>query len=287
MVHETIKLPVNYKEKLDTHGHEPYLVTYLMDNYESLDLQRKRPLVIICPGGGYEYQSVREAEPIAIKMNSMGFQAAVLYYSCAPMEFPSALCDVAEAVYYARKHADEWHVDANRIIVGGFSAGAHLAASLGVYWNGLNGLLPEYLPYKNDEIKPNALMLGYPVITAGQYAHRGSIVNVLGQNAKGHEEYVSLEQLVTKDVPPTFIWHTSEDQAVPTHNSIYFTLALQENHIPVEYHLFQKGLHGLALATEETSVPGKGPIQKECAVWTDLFDTWVHSLWGDRDLFLR
>lgn len=287
MKHETITLPVHYAGKLSTSGKNPILTTYLLDNYE-FDEGRKRPLVLICPGGGYCHLSPREAEAIAIQMNAAGFQAAVLYYTLSPMDFPAALCDLAEAVYYARKRAEEWHVDENKIIVAGFSAGAHLAASLGVYWNGLNAggefscdktpLISKFLPYTASEIKPNALLLSYPVITAGEYAHKGSIENVLGEKYKEHTEWVSLEKLITKDFPTSFIWHTSEDGAVPAQNSLMLALALQNLHIPVEYHLFQRGGHGLALATEETANKDGREIQKECAVWIDLFASWAKRL---------
>ena len=293
MKHESITLPRHYEGKLKTTGKDPVLKTYLLDNYD-FDIDRIRPLVLICPGGGYEHLSDREAEAIAIQMNAMGFQAAVLYYTLAPMEFPAALCDVAEAVYYARTHANEWHIDKNNIIVAGFSAGAHLAASLGVYYDGLNAggeksedkepLLKKYLPYSAEEIKPNALLLCYPVISAGEAAHRGSIMNVLGEKYKENTHWVSLENLITKDFPPSFIWHTTEDNAVPAENSLLLCLSLQKNHIPYEYHLFQRGGHGLALATEETATKSGKEIQEECAVWIDLFATWAKRLAKEKEI---
>ena len=272
MRHEKIILPRHYDGKLDNGGFEPYLTTYLIDNHEEVDLGRKRALVLICPGGGYEYLSPREAEPIALRMNALGFNAAVVTYTTKPKQFPVAACDLAEAVCYARSHAEEWHIHADQIIVCGFSAGGHLAATLGCYWNG--ELLADYLPYKAADIQPNALLLCYPVITADKrFCHEGSIVNVLGSNCTDRS-LVSLERHAGAQVPPTFIWHTFADQAVPAENSLLFADALRKAGVPFEYHLFARGGHGLALATEETNACNGNTVEAECAVWPELFAAW-------------
>ncbi len=278
MICEKIFLPVNYSDKIKTSDKNPFINTYILDNFEALDPDRKRPLVVICPGGGYGHLSPREGEAIAIKMNSMGYHAVVLNYSLAPMEWPQALCDLAEAVYYCRCNADKWHVDVNKIIVGGFSAGGHLAASLGCYWNA--SLLKQYLPYPQDSYKPNALMLCYPVITAEkELCHPGSIVNVLGDSHQDNRDAVSLEKHVNSDVPPVFMWHTVKDQSVPAENSMLFAIALRKAGVDFEYHLFNQGLHGLALATAETSKKDGSAILEECAVWPELFNNWLKTLW--------
>lgn len=266
-------LPRHYDGQLDNGGFEPYLTTYLLDNYEEVDSNRKRPLVLICPGGAYEYLSPREAEPIALRMNALGFHAAVVTYTAKPKQFPVAACDLAEAVYYARSHADEWHILADRIVVCGFSAGGHLAATLGCYWN--SPVLLNFLPYKPQDIQPNALLLSYPVITSDErFCHEGSIVNVMGSNCIDRS-IVSLEKHVSKTVPETFIWHTFADQAVPVENSLLFADALRKAGVPFEYHLFARGSHGLALATEETSARNGNTVEAECAVWPDLFAAWM------------
>lgn len=276
MLHERIDLPVNYKGKISNSNQKPFITTYLLDNYENLDPNRLRPLIVICPGGGYEHLSVRESEAVAIKMNSLGFQAIILNYSLAPMEFPASLCDLAEAIVLARKKAGEWHVDPNKIVAAGFSAGGHLAATLGCYWNA--GLLQELLPYQPLETKPNALLLSYPVITADiRYCHEASIRNVLGPGCEDERDFVSLENHVSKDVPPTFMWHTNEDKSVPAENSMFFANALRSAGINFEYHLFSKGIHGLALANEETSKPDGETVEKQCAIWPELFANWLET----------
>lgn len=272
MRHETITLPCHYAGKLNNGGFSPYMTTYLLDNYAEVDENRRRPLVLICPGGAYEYLSPREAEPIALRMNALGFNAAVVTYTTKPRQFPVAACDLAEAVYYARSHADEWHIYADNIIVCGFSAGGHLAATLGCYWS--SGLFADYLPYKPTDIQPNALLLCYPVITADKrFCHEGSIENVMGDNCIDRN-VVSLEHHVNADVPPTFIWHTFADQAVPVENSLLFADALRKAGVPFEFHLFARGGHGLALATEETSAHNGNTVEAECAVWPELFARW-------------
>ena len=273
MIYKTISLPVHYAGKLENAGQKPSLTTYLLENYDTLDPERTRPLVIICPGGGYDHLSAREAEAIAIRFNAMYFQAAILSYSLEPMEFPAAACDLAEAVVYARSHAAEWHVDPDKIICCGFSAGGHLCATLGCYWN--TDLLTSYLPYKNEEIRPNALILNYPVITADErFCHKKSINLVLGSTKKYSREDVSLEKHVTGDFPPAFLWHTLSDQSVPAENSLLFANALRSAGVPFAYHLFTHGKHGLGLATAETSKTDGSAIEPECQVWTDLFKMW-------------
>ena len=111
------------------------LYTYILDNFEEIDSNRTRPLVLICPGGGYEFTSDREAEAVAVQYIARGFHACGLRYSVAPAEFPQSLCELAWSVAYLREHAKEYGIKPDKIIVSGFSAGGHLAASLGVFWD--------------------------------------------------------------------------------------------------------------------------------------------------------
>lgn len=167
---KNIKTPLSDRATLDC---------YIQDN-ETCQKDRLRPAIVICPGGGYEEVSDREGEPIAIKMLSLGFQAFVLNYSVAPIRFPVQLTQLASSVEYVRENASEFNIDPTGIFVAGFSAGGHLAASLGVYWN---SFLKKY-NYDSAKIQPNALLLGYSVITAGQYRHTGSIKNLIGEKYK-------------------------------------------------------------------------------------------------------
>lgn len=143
------------------------LTTYLIEDNEELHHGLKRPMIIICPGGGYFMLSKREAEPIALAYLAAGFHTAVLYYGIGEHAvMPGPVKDIASAVATVRNNANEWFIDTDNIYVSGFSAGGHVAASLGVFWNNSH-ILPEYAD--NPElIKPNGLILGYPVINLKQ-----------------------------------------------------------------------------------------------------------------------
>ncbi|WP_054742801.1 alpha/beta hydrolase [Cellulosilyticum ruminicola] len=232
-----------------TEGKSDYKATltgYVPDNIMKNEKQRLRPAVLILPGGGYEYTSDREAEPIALEFLRKGVCAFILRYSIAPARFPQALCEALKSIAYIREHANDWDIDTNNIAVCGFSAGGHLCASVGVFWN--NSILDAYINKNRDFVKPNMLILSYPVITSGVYAHRESFDALLGQNQTNEAlEMVSLEKQVTKDVPPTFIWHTYEDGCVPVQNTMLFVNELIAKDIPTEVHIYRRGGHGLSL----------------------------------------
>lgn len=244
------------------------LTTYIIEN--TLEEEQIRPLVLICPGGGYFMTSPREAEPIALQMNSMGIHACVLRYSCAPAVFPTALNQLAKSVKFIREHAKEWQVNPNKIVVLGFSAGGHLTASLGTFWN--KEFLLRDLNVEKEEIMPNALVLSYPVITSGQFAHQGSFENLLGERAHdaNWRELVSLEKQIDETMPKSFIWHTFEDQAVPVENSLLLATAMRKAKVPFALHIFEKGGHGLALGTKES-----GDVVVEVQPWIKMAGDWI------------
>jgi acetyl esterase/lipase len=269
MIHEVIDIV--------TENSTAKLYTYFLSYSPQMASGRKRPTVIICPGGGYEFTSDREAEPIAIKLNAMGIHACVLRYSVSPAVFPASLLELAAAVALVRKNAEEWNVDQDRIIAAGFSAGGHLAASLGVFWN--ESFLSEKLGVANEAIKPNGLLLSYPVITSGEYAHRGSFNALLGKGGEEMLERVSLEKHVTEHTPPTFLWHTFTDEPVPVENSFLFANALLKKKISLEMHIYPQGAHGLSLGTEETRSPhNERSVQLEVANWIEMAGRWINGL---------
>lgn len=212
------------------------------------------PAILICPGGGYDIVSDREAEPVAKEYYAAGYHAFVLYYSVGKKarDF-RPLLQLSSAMAHIRRHAEEWHVDENRIAVCGFSAGGHLAASLGVLFNE-----EEFLKRWNrqDNIRPDAMVLGYPVITADEFANEGSILNVSGAS-KGSEAYAyfGLDGHVDADTPTAFLWHTSVDDCVPVENSLRFASALSAAKIPFELHVLPLGSHGLSVCTNEVDTP--------------------------------
>lgn len=267
------------KIQVEGSGKDVCLETYILGDVMDGARNRKTPLVLICPGGGYAMTSNREAEPIALQFNSMGYQAAVLRYSCAPAVYPTALCEVAQSVKLIREHAEDWNVDAEKIIVMGFSAGGHLAASYSVFWN--ESWLTEKMQCDKQLLKPNGLVLCYPVISSKEeIAHQDSIKNLLGESYPEMKEQVSLEDKVGKHTPKTFLWHTFTDPVVPFWNSFRFAEALGKAGVPMEYHLYPQGGHGLSLANEQTAnEEGKG-VEKVCQSWVPLLRSWMLENFG-------
>lgn len=250
------------------------LVTYIQDTYQEVGIP-SRPLVLICPGGAYAYTSNREAEAFAMQFLAMGCHAAVLRYSCAPACYPTSLTELAYSMALIREKSQEWHVD--KILVLGCSAGGHLAASLGVFWQ--EEFLARALGKDNGCFRPDGLILCYPVITTGEYAHRGSVENLLKDMAKDPAwlAKMSLENQVTSLTPSTFIWHTFTDGSVPVENSLLFVGALRRAGVNTEFHMYPAGGHGLGLANRLTQTAGGDAIQEECATWISLVRTWIEK----------
>lgn len=263
----------------DIHADEiqPTLTTYIPDNTVELNAGRKRTSVLICPGGGYHFTSDREAEPVALRLLTAGFNVFVLRYRVAPARHPKPLLDVSRAVWMIRENAEEWHVDPDRIAVCGFSAGGHLAASLGVFWNAAD--IREAIGMPDGMNRPNALILAYPVITSGEYAHRGSFQNLLGEDASEEQlKEMSLELQAGSQTPPAFLWHTFNDSVVPVENSLFFAQALRQHDVPFELHIFPDGPHGLSLCDEETGAKNTSMINPHAANWVPLCVEWLKSL---------
>ena len=257
---------------------EAIISAYIPENSEEININKKRETIIICPGGGYEFTSDREAEPIALKFVAQGFNAVVIRYSIAPVRYPTALLELAETVRYVREKEKEWNVDTEKVIVCGFSAGGHLAGSLGVLWN--NEIIEKYLDIKNEEVKPNAMILCYPVISSGEFAHKGSFDSLLGEKeAEISRENLSLEKLVSIETPKTFLWHTFDDGTVPVQNSLLFSNALASNKVQFELHIYPSGVHGLGLCEEITAMNGRREhINSHIASWFNLACQWIKTL---------
>lgn len=278
MIHEKIEITTG-------EGISGFLYTYFMENSIELYDGRKRPVVLIVPGGGYCMTSDREAEGIALKYLALGYHAAVLRYSVAPASYPHALLQLAKAAAMLRKNSEKWHIDRNRLITIGFSAGGHLAACLGNFWN--RSFLTELTLEKADDIRPNAQILAYPVISSGRYAHQDSFVNLLGERLEELKEKVSMEKQVSRDTPPTFLWHSFEDTTVKIENSMLFAWALREHNVPAECHFYGQGPHGIGTAgTLSLSQDGRG-IQRNCENWIELSNVWLNQVLNLEEVFLK
>lgn len=241
-----------------------FLQLYMLDNSKELKNGSRRPCVIICPGGGYAFTSDREAEPVAVNFLAAGIHAAVLRYSVAPKHFPTALLELGNSVRHLLAHAEEYCIDPARIYLLGFSAGGHLAASYGCFRKKFD--LPEIA----------GILLGYPVITTGKYAHEESIRNLLGENYDRDREKMSLELYADESHPPTFLWHTATDDTVPVENTLLYVSALRQHGVSVECHIYQNGGHGLSLANAFTQDARGFGLQPECRGWVVSAVEWIN-----------
>ena len=228
------------------------------------------PTVVLCPGGGYEMVSQREADPVAQRFFAAGYNVFTLQtYSVGERarDF-RPLGELSEVVRQVRLRK-EWRCDPRRVAVCGFSAGAHLAGSLGTLYDD-----PWFVARRGDFQglnRPDAMILCYPVITADQYAHEGSLRNVSGSEPGTQEyQYFGLDRHVREDTCPAFLWHTAQDDCVPVENTLAMMAALHKNGVPFETHVFPWGGHGLSVCTEEA-----GSRDDYTARWMDLCLAWL------------
>jgi len=176
-----------------------------------------RPAILILPGGGYAWCSRREADPVAMQFLQAGYNVFTLYYTCRSDETVPALrwlplIAAAGAILHIRRNAEQFGTDPAKIAICGFSAGGHLAASTAILWDAEP--VQTALGIHGTEARPDAVVLGYPVITAGEYRHDGSLVNLCGDDADLRAT-MSLENQVRDGLPPFFVWHTVEDPSSP------------------------------------------------------------------------
>jgi len=227
-----------------------------------------RAAVVICPGGGYvRLSDIKEGSEVARWLNSLGISAFVLKYRLG-MKYhqPNQLLDAARAVRYVRANAERWEIDPGKIGILGFSAGGHLASTLGTHFDpGRNNSSD---PIDRVSSRPDLMVLIYPVITMGEFAHAGSKLNLLDANPPEDliKQY-SNELHVAADTPPAFLVHTMTDATVPVENSLLFVQALRKAKVPVEFHLYEKGPHGFGLAPTD---PVLSSWTARCADWLAL-----------------
>lgn len=249
MIRKVFEVKVNYPENgyVDT-GVIPtleLLIPVSQGIYPN-GVLNKRPTVLILPGGAYSGLAEIEADPIAIGFMNEGFNCAVLRYSVAPAVFPMALCEVATAVMMLKNMSKEYGIDEDNIFVCGFSAGGHLCASYGVFWN--SDFLSEALGTDSKQYKAKGMILGYPVLVSHGKYHKGTFDNILAnkRDDAAARDFLSLEKHVTKDTLPAFIMHTYEDAAVDCSGSLLFASALKENDVPFDLHIYRYGKHGIS-----------------------------------------
>ncbi len=241
----------------------PSITPFLPDSSVSKVDGSGRAAVLVLPGGGYCRKAAHEGAPVAEWLASLGLVAFVLDYRVSPYRHPVPLLDARRAMRLIRSRAAEWNVDPQRVGVLGFSAGGHLAASLGT-------IDPGSSEEPKDEVdalpaSPNAQILCYPVISFCKESHLGSVEQLLGPGANEESrDALSCELHVQSTTPPSFIWHTADDASVPLSNSLRFAEALARASVPVELHVFPSGTHGLGLAA---SHPRAKAWPTLCAQW--------------------
>lgn len=271
-IKEIIKLDYS-KLSVPDEGHETTLHLYVPNDAPDVcGYTENRPTVLVLPGGGYAMTSGREADSIALRYLARGFNAAILYYSCAPSVYPVALLEALSAIKYIRENAESIFAHPDKIYVCGFSAGGHLAACCGTHWHRKES--KDYFG-NTEAVKPNGLVLCYPVISSGECAHLGSFKNLLSDGRsedKGWLDYLSLEKQVDEKTPTTFIWSTFGDQAVPCENTMLFAASLRRAGVRFEMHIYENGPHGIATADRITT-PMEYPLRTKS--WTDMSADWI------------
>jgi len=225
--------------------------------------------VVVCPGGGYGFLAVdHEGKQIAQWLNSMGIAAFMLKYRLGPRyHHPAPLLDAQRAIRTVRSRAAEFGISPDSIGIWGFSAGGHLASSASTHFDAGDPKAAD--PIDRVSSRPDFAILAYPVISfTTEYTHKGSRENLLGKDPDPKlVEYLSSEKQVTRDTPPTFLFHTDEDVVVPPENSVLYYLALRKAGVPAEMHVFQRGPHGVGLAaTDQTLV-----------VWQQVLANWLRT----------
>lgn len=304
------------------------LTTYLIDDSVEFRPGLKRPVIIVCPGGGYSHLSVREGDPIALSYAAAGFHTAVLRYGIKEHAVaPGPLKDIAAAVAYIRSitsidNTEIRNIDKDNIFVCGFSAGAHVAAQLGVFWNN-HDLLPEYSA-DPESIRPAGMILGYPVLdlhasskhidigikpgavpeeiqfdqkhpkmplekmfvmddSEGRYFidFEASMNAYIfdGEYTDEQEDYYSLQNQVTSDTSPAFLWHNGDDGLIYPTNSLSFADALQRAGVPYELHIYQGGGHGVALGNHLTA-GDRNQYTPYASGWMAQSIKWINKISG-------
>ncbi len=298
MIHKTIKL---YENREDV-----TLTTYVLEDSPELLNGKKRPAVLICPGGAYLSCSDREAEPVAMTFNAMGFHAFVLRYSTynegqgmgmmaledakvkEQTQFPHPMQEIGQSFLMIREHADEWFVDADQIAVCGFSAGAHNCAMYSVYWD--SAYMTEHFNRPAKDFRPAAAILSYTLsdyVFMKENAEKSadpmagelfglSNLSFTGTPTPDDEtlDKISPARHVTKNTPPTFLWATAKDNLVPVQHTYLMAMGLANAGVEHEVHVFENGDHGLSTANE-AAAGALSQMSAEVVQWMSLAEKFL------------
>lgn len=281
------------------------LTAFIPDPEIGYQLYRKRPGIILAPGGAYLIHATREKEGVALEFLARGYNVFLLEYSLgftsrevkesgaaeldSAARYPAPTLEMMEAIHCVREHSEEWNLDASRLFLMGFSAGAHVCASCGVFWDSPE--LTRQLSFvpQGEELKVTGMVLGYPMLNPSpekivavnddSLSDARLMKEFIYQSQTPTQEQkdaVDLAQHVTASTIPTFIWHSVDDPVVYAVDSTRFILAMQQSGVDCEYHLFDRGGHGLALANK-TYAHNDSDIQPDLAIWTDMAQRWMEK----------
>ncbi len=255
------------------------LTAYARDPVGSVADSGQRWGVLILPGGGYGVVAPAEGEPVALAFLAAGVQAFVLEYSVAPARWPQAFLEAAAALAFLKQNAARYGISPHRIAVCGFSAGGHLAGCLSNLWG--DPLIQQKLGLAPTDVRPDASILCYPVISVALSAQGSTFPNLLGDDWRSSDQVkLSLDTSVTVANPPAFLWCTWEDGSVPMENTLLYAQILRRSAVPFDLHVFQHGPHAMGLATPDCA---RDPEHHDprAAQWLPLCVSWLHSLDGE------
>ncbi len=263
---------INKRVMLEEGNEYAYLDVYASEELKDFT----RSAILIVPGGGYGMCAAREGEPIAMAFLSHGFNAFVLNYSAGHKAFPAHLIEASMAVKHIRDNAEEYRIDPDKVFVVGFSAGGHLAASLGTMWDRKE--IYDAVPMSIGYNKPNGMMLIYPVLSA---KHHGFSFRALFKGEEVTDEklaMVSIENCINENSSPAFIMHTSNDEIVDVKNSLVLADALAEKKIKFEMHIYPDAPHGVALGNEATMCGNEKWCNPAIAKWVEQAVYWSQNI---------
>lgn len=243
---------------------------YIAEKNESIE---KRPGMLVCPGGGYSFTSPREAEPIAFRFLSEGFNCFILDYTVGK-KYPAPHLDLALAFAYIRKHEEEFSLLPDSLSIVGFSAGGHLVGSYGYLYKEL----AKELGVEESLLRPFCIVMGYPVVSTSKYTHEETSQIISGGDDKLRER-MDIAKNVGKDYPPTFLWTTKDDDLVPYENTTLMEDALKKNGIKYQCVIYDSGWHGASLANR--SCTRKGDLtekMKDLRDWASLASDFIYEI---------
>lgn len=271
MLHETINFTSDGRVTLQTYIHDKYTNDFQI---------KKRPALIILPGGAYSFLSERESEPVAITFLKEGFNTFILNYSVGDYsKYPTPLEEVSKAIWEVRKNSEEWGIKTDAIGLVGFSAGAVIAAMAGTQWNTVD--LAERLHIPQGMNRPNAIVFGYGASLTSTIMDDPTVFKPkLGKIATDRTPELDVVNYVGSHTPPFFIWHTRYDDHVPAINPLLLAKAMQKHNLPYELHLFQAGKHGMSVSNNLSAYNEPDFRHPSVDMWVQLCTNWLYDIFN-------